>query len=147
MDDVEQALHLLLNYGANPYANDIHGVTPSDMTCCQIFNHTLTWHWMSARKRDGLHASLKLLGIWVSALTEVSYDAEEVIVASIDHEECLICRRDARIWQALYGSPTQDWGCEHIDHRSCSKSPLTSWENDTRLGIPNFMECRASGLL
>ena len=80
--DLAKVLKLLIENGADVYAEDISGRSTSQLACCQ-----LTW-WSRASDHPPhlqdfvMNRDLALKEIWTDVLTECGYNAEEVISAS-----------------------------------------------------------------
>ena len=66
--------------------------TVSDKVCCELSNRSYN---QDIADREECHpvSSLTLRKIWISALTQAGYDAEEVINASVSDTICHLCMR------------------------------------------------------
>ena len=81
--DLREAPSKLLRAGADVYAKDSQGITPSHIACNRNWLYRLgPPKVFKSEKND----DLQLRKIWAQALTMCGYDAEEVIRRSVDDE-------------------------------------------------------------
>ena len=131
-EDLLGVLCLLLKYGADPYATTRHGITVSDIACCEKANSEVLTH------TKALLSGLKLLEIWTLALADAGYDAGEVIGASFDPHYCSRCSTSRRI--RCWGDGKTKW--RYMNRRTFSRRTRDYWEENTRAGFPRLPKGR-----
>ena len=93
-DETKAALILLIREGADVYARDCQGRSVSDIACTKRTRISYTLH------QYGYNHDLLLRKIWMEALSECGYDAEEVISTTTRVEE--LCDDDGEINSAQH---------------------------------------------
>lgn len=126
IDELTDALILLIREGADIYARDRSGYSVSDIACCK----KTRWRYGANYGPDHFFESpynldLRLRSIWMEALTACGYDAEEVISSSTRIEE--LSDNDDESQSAQY----EDWdSAESDDSEGYTDSPSCRMSDD-----------------
>lgn len=81
LEDIHEALLLLIQAGADVHAKNWYGCTPSHRACHLNAKYHVKPSYSRQRSSD-----LALRKVWAAALSDCGYDAEEVILRSVGKE-------------------------------------------------------------